>query len=134
MRSVKLLFFLYHFFLCGHGDVWSFSCSVLKEEATFLSCETFPLCGKSRSLFFISNLCSVSVSPEVFFRPGSYANAKAAQVKRDWLQKVHQIRAVSERFHLLPLEAEIKPGRVRRRNVTDTQLNRASVTHAVMSH
>lgn len=53
LRSVKLLFFLYHFFfLCGHGDVSSFSCSVLKEEATFLSCETFPLCGKSRSLFF----------------------------------------------------------------------------------
>lgn len=42
--------------------------------------------------------------------------------------------AVLESFHLLPLEAEIKPGRVGRRNVTDTQLNRASVTHAVMSH
>lgn len=131
-RSVKLFFFpsffFVLFFLCSHGDVSSFSCSVSKEEATFLSCVRHFLCAGKAEVCFLLVISAVSVWVLKLF-------AKAAQVKRDWLQKVHQIRAVSERFHLLPLEAEIKTWAcARRRNVTDTQLNRASVTHAVMSH
>lgn len=126
---MKSFFFPSFFFVCGHGDVGLSQCSVSKEEATFLSCMRHFLCvEKSRSLFFFfsSNLCSVGVSPDVFPAGESRTGPSEMEAAAEG--------AVLGRFHLLPLEAEIKPGRVGRRNVTDTQLNGASVTHHRMSH
>lgn len=86
---MKLIFFP-SFFVCGHGDVGLSQCSVLKEEATFLSCMRHFLCAeKSRSLFFfISNLCSVCVSPDVFpageSKTGPSEMEAAAEDALDW--------------------------------------------------
>lgn len=121
------------FFLCAVMVMWvslSAPCRKRKPLSSLVWDTSFVWKKAEVCFFFLLVISAVSAWVLMFSQP---VNLEPVQVNWSEMEAAAE-GAVLGRFHLLPLEAEIKPGRVGRRNVTDTQLNGASVTHHRMSH